>query len=110
MASGVERFQSVSSSVSSYTSHIFYILLSYISSYISHLIFISDICPADDCDEAELEDISNGWRTVYRRLQYRGAVHRYHCHKSFSLLGSELAWCDEGGWRHGGGGTDQGRL
>lgn len=56
----------------------------------------------DDCDEAELEDISNGWRTVYRRLQYRGAVHRYHCHKSFSLLGSELAWCDEGGWRHGG--------
>ena len=31
---------------------------------------------ADDCSEGELEGISNGWRTVYRRLKYRGAVHR----------------------------------
>ena len=34
---------------------------------------------------AELADIRNGWRTVYRRLQYRGAVHRYYSspHKSW---------------------------
>ena len=57
----------------------------------------------DGCEQEDLEDISNGWRTPHRKTKYRGGVWSYHCHRGWRLHGPELVWCDDGSWTYDGG-------
>ena len=74
----------------------------------------------EGCEDGDLVDIQNGWRTAYRsfqdiifnmnfsqpptshrRTRYRGGVWSYHCHRGWTRTGPELVWCESGNWRYG---------